>query len=82
VDLDAAAATCRAVAAAVDEAAMVRAHAAGRAQDGWRGPARERFDAELAVLQREAAALADDLRSAAGAIALAAEAERAATRPR
>ena len=55
----------RRAAQAVDDAAAVRAWAAALAQEQWRGPARERFDAELALVQREAAALADDLRLAA-----------------
>lgn len=67
MDEEAAAAALRRAATAVDTAAAVRAWAAALAQDRWRGPARDRFDAELAVVQREAAALADDLRLAAAA---------------
>ena len=58
----------RRAAAAVDRAAAVRAWAAALAQEQWRGPTRDRFDADLAVVQREAAALADDLRLAAAAL--------------
>lgn len=73
---------CRRVATLVEAAADVRARAAAAAQAGWCGPARDRFDAELAALQREAAHLAADLRSRAAAIDAAIDAAATDAHPR
>lgn len=64
-----AAVACRRAAWAVDAAADARARAAAAAQRGWRGPARDAFDADLARVQAEAADLAADLRRTAAALA-------------
>lgn len=58
----------RVAAAAVDAAADARAAAASTARDGWAGPARDDFDADVAALQREATHLAADLRTAAAVL--------------
>jgi hypothetical protein len=71
---------CRRAAAAVDDAAEARRRAALAAQAGWRGPAREVFDADLVRLQREAADLAADLRATAGSIQVAWDEARAWSR--
>lgn len=63
------AAACRRAAWAVDAAADARARAATLAQQGWRGPARDAFDADLARVQAEAADLVADLHRAAAALA-------------
>jgi hypothetical protein len=73
---------CHRTAVAVDVAAVARLAAAVGAQVQWRGPARDSFDERLAGIQAEAAALADDLRSTAGTIARAVEAQRAEQRRR
>jgi hypothetical protein len=75
-------AACQRTAVAVDVAATARLVAALAAQVQWRGPARDAFDAELARVQAEATDLAADLRSTAGALARAIEAQRAEQRRR
>lgn len=58
----------RRAAGAVDDAANVRSRAASAAQAGWHGPARDAFDDDLAAIQREAAALVDDLLTTAASL--------------
>lgn len=58
----------RRAAGAVDDAANARSRAASAAQAGWHGPAREAFDRDLAGIQREAAALVEELLAAAAAL--------------
>jgi hypothetical protein len=74
---DAAIDACGAAASAIDRAADERRSAAAGARAEWRGPARDAFDVTLGRLEREAAALIADLRTTAGAIARARDANRA-----
>ena len=67
---------CHRAAAAVDEALAKRGRAAAAAREEWRGPFRDRFDDELAVLDGEAGRLVTDLRRAAARIGAAREAAR------
>jgi hypothetical protein len=67
---------CQRAAGAVDQALATRAAAAATARAEWRGPFRDRFDEELAVLDRRAIVLAADLRRAAATISEARETAR------
>lgn len=73
VAVAAAAAACTGAAAALGALVEARSVAAAVARQAWRGPARERFDADLARLDGEAAALLAELARAASGIGAAAE---------
>lgn len=59
---------CARAAALVSALADIRGAAAAVARDGWQGPARDRFDADVVRLDAEAAGLLTDLARTAAAI--------------